>query len=231
MNWYRWEIFLNGYPSVYQEMHHNCCLREGKVKKKKKVLDPYQVNGLTELIWNPFRVNGHDGSFALLNSLLKVFFVFGIYFFLNFIDVRLRYKRTRVHKVRQSATRQRTPAKDPFCVFLSCSNCDYFLLPVLRWFWCEMLCTCRPLYVCQIKGLLPELWTLQECLQNVRYTSLLLQCSQCHFGNQMKIFVGSSCSIRTGQQAARYCKDIGLRGQWSLVLYHQIFVLNPRLKG
>ncbi len=50
----------------------------------------------------------------------------------------------------------------------------------------EMLC---PFYVCQIKGWIPELWTLKECLQNVSNTSLLVQCCQCHLGNQMEIFV------------------------------------------
>lgn len=129
--------------------------------------------------------------------------------------------------MQRSVTRQRTPTKDP-CVLLSCSTCVVtfiIFLSFLRWFWCEMLCTRRPLYVCQIKGLISELWTLQECLQNVSNTSLLLQCSQCHLGNQMKIFVGSSCSIRTDQQAAFTLLDVVLRDQWSLVLYHQIFFI------
>lgn len=41
----------------------------------------------------------------------------------------------------------------------------------------------------------------------------------------MKIFVGSSCSIRTDQQAAFTLLDVVLRDQWSLVLYHQIFFI------
>lgn len=113
--------------------------------------------------------------------LLKLHF---IYFFK---DVN-----TAVRKVQRSVTRHRMPAKDwndPWCF----GNVLLFS-DVKSW----------PVFICQIKGLKPELWDSQECLQNVSNTSLLWQCSLCHLENQMKLWCDLDLllGLQTGQQAA-----------------------------